>query len=314
MLGWIAYLWLIPAPAPYRYHLVEKGGVGKFAQLGLEAWPGLTIGQYEVRVDSVDKPIAVVYRATRDDAPPVLLNWESGVSEPLGFIGSKLSELTTVATAIAKHTPTDAVVLAWWDISRQVRLLADRDTVFTSHLRQPMMVPSYWNGRSAAIDKYEREFWGAPAPVEERQHFERFVDALAADPNEGVAMLRELAGPREVYLVVHVTDIYKLGLMRPERLDLAFKNFPIPSDVHGLAQHVKAWMKNNNYDTYTLQSLSKASVRGYFLREVKSGYPLLAQLLPFTGWAPLALEAVQLIYQHGGYWVYRLAPAEPSGV
>ena len=37
-----------------------------------------------------------------------------------------------------------------------------------------------------------------------------------ADVNEGAAILRELAGSREAYVVVHVADLYKLGLMRPD--------------------------------------------------------------------------------------------------
>jgi hydroxylamine oxidation protein HaoB len=314
LFGWFVYLWLKPVPAPYRYQLVEEGGVGKFDKLGLEAWPGLIIGKYEVRVESVDKPIAVVYRATRGEAPPVLLNWESRIGEPVGSMDSSLSELTTVATAIAKHAPKDAVVLAWWDTSRQIRLLADRDTLFTSHLGQPVIAPSYWTGRRGAIAKYEREFWGGQAPAEESRQFQRFADALAADPNEGVAMLRELAGPREAYLVVHVTDIYKLGLMRPERLDIAFKDFPLTGNVHGLAGQVKAWMKNNNYATYTLQSLSEKEVRAYYLRAGKSSDTLLARMLPFSNWAPFELEPVQLIHKHGGYWVYKIPPAQPAGV
>lgn len=313
MLGWFAYLWLKPGPAPYRYQLVEEGGVGKFDKLGLEAWPGLIIGKYEVRVESVDKPIAVAYRATRGDAPPVLLNWESLTSEPVVSIDSKLSELTTVATAIATHTPKDAVVLAWWDTSRQVRLLADRDTLFTSHLGEPMIAPSHWSGRIGAIKKYEREFWGAPAPAEESRKFQRFADALAADTNEGAAMLRELAGPREAYLAVHVTDVYKLGLMRPNRLDMAYKDFPLTGNVHGLAVYVKSWMHDHNYKTYTLQSLSEQAVRAYFLRDDKSGNTLLAQMLPFMTSRPRDLHAVRLIYQHGSYWVYQIPPAQPSG-
>ncbi|TKS61411.1 MAG: hydroxylamine oxidation protein HaoB [Nitrospira sp.] len=313
MLAWFSYLWLKPGPAPYRYQLVEEGGVSKFDKLGLEAWPSLNIGKYEVHVESVDKPIALAYRATKGAGQPVLLNWESRISEPIGSIGGNLSELTTVATATAQHVPKEAVVLAWWDTSRQVQLLADRDTLFTSHLGQPVIVPSYWRGRIDAIDRYEHEFWGAPPSAEESLTFQRFVDALASDANIGVAMLRELAGSREAYLVVHVTDLYKLGLMRPERLDIAFKDFPLTGNVHGLAPQVKAWMKNNNYDRYTLQSLSEKEVRAYFLREGKNGTTLLAQMLPFMDRTPVELQAVQLIYNHGGYWVYKIPPAQPTG-
>jgi hydroxylamine oxidation protein HaoB len=310
VLGWVAYLWFKPEPPPYHYQLIEEGEVSKFDKLGLEAWPNLGIAKYEVRVESVDKAVAVAYRASKGNAAPVLISWENRLPEPVGSMGATLSELTSVATAIATHVPKDAIILSWWDTSRQIGLLADSDTLFTSHLGQPVITPSYWRGRVDAIDKYEREFWGSQASAEESRKFERFVDALVAYPNEGAAMLRELAGPREAYVVIHVTDIYKLGLMRPDRLDVAFKNFPLTGNVHGLSGQVKAWMKDNNYDTYTLQSVSEKEVRAYFLRESKSGNALLARMLPFTNWRPLDLEALQLIHKHDGYWIYKIPPAQ----
>jgi hydroxylamine oxidation protein HaoB len=310
--GWFAYLWLKPEPAPYRYQLVDEGGVGKFVNLGLGAWPDLKISKYEVRVASVDKPIAVAYRGVRGDAKPVLLNWENFISEPIGFIDSNLSDLTTVATEIAKHVPKDAVVLAWWDTSRQVGLLAGCDTLFTSHIGEPMIASSNWKGREDTIKRYEQEFWGNPAPDEEIRKFQRFADALAAESDEGVRLLRELAGAREAYVVVHVTDLYKLGLMRPERLDMAFKDFPLTGNVHGLAAQVKAWMRNNGYEAYTLQSLSERMVRAYFIREGENSKTLLSQMLPFMDRTPLELQALRPIYNHGGYWVYKIPPAQPT--
>jgi hydroxylamine oxidation protein HaoB len=312
VLGWFAYLWLSPGPAPYHYQLVAEGGVDKFANLGLSAWPELKIGKYEVRVESVDKPIAVAYRATRGDAGPVLLNWENLISEPVGFIDTNLSDLTAVATEIAKHVPKEAVVLAWWDTSRQIRLLAGCDTMFTSHLGEPMIAPSHWKERDQNIKKYEQEFWGARQQEEESRKFQRFADALAADSEKGAAMLRELAGTREAYVVVHVTDLYKLGLMRPDRLDMAFKDFPLTGNVHGLAAQVKAWMTNNGFDSYTLQSLSERMVRAYFVRESKNGKTLLSQMLPFNDRSPLETKALQALYQQGGYWVYKIPSTQPS--
>lgn len=312
MLGWFTYLWLKPAPAPYHYQLVEEGGVGKFVNLGLGAWPELKIGKYEVRVESVDKPIAVAYRGTLGDTQPVLLNWENLINEPVGFIDTNLSDLTAVAAEITKHVPKGAVVLAWWDTSRQVRLLTGCDTLFTSHLGEPMIAPSQWKGRDDTIKKYEQEFWGAPAPDEESRKFQRFADALAADSEKGTAILRELAGAREAYVVVHVTDLYKLGLMRPERLDMAFKDFPLTGNVHGLAAQVKAWMHSKEYESYTLQSLSARMVRAYFIRDSKNGKTLLSLMLPFMDRTPFELQVLQPIYNHGGYWVYKIPSAQPS--
>ena len=313
VLGWLAYLWLSPGQAPYHYKLTEEGGIDKFAKLGLDAWPDLGISKQEVLVEGVDQPVAVAYLARRGNAKPVMLSWENRTGEPVVFVDGKLSELTTLASVIAKHVPKDAVILAWWDTSRQIRLLTGYETMFTSHLGEPFILPSLWRPRIKAIEKYEREFWGAPASAEESRKFQRFADALVADPKEGAAMLRELTGGRESYVAVHLSDLYKLGLMRPDRLDVAYKDFPLKGgDVHGLSGMVKRWMTDNNFTTYTVHGLSENVVRAYFLTDAKSGNTLLAQMLPFTNSQPLELQAVQLVYQYGGYWVYKIPSAQPS--
>ncbi len=304
--GWFAYLWFKPAPAPYNYQLVDEGNVTKFDSLPVQAWPDLTIAKYEVHVPSVDKPIAITYRASKGNGRSVLLHWENLVSEPVGSMGSDLSELATIATDITKHVPKGALILAWWDTSQQIGLLSERDTLFTSHLGQPRIAPSYWKDRADVIAEYERQFWGASGSSEEERKFQQFVDALSSETNTGPALLRELVGAREAYIVVHPSDLYKLGLMRPDRVDIAFKDFPLTGNVHGLANQVKAWMKEYGYDTYTLQSLSEKLVRAYFLNEGKKGKILLSQMLPLMNSTPVDLQAMQLVHKHGGYWVYKV--------
>ena len=44
-------------------------------------------------------------------------------------------------------------------------------------------------------------------------------------------MLRELTGGREAYVVVHISDLYKLGMMRPDRIGVAYKDFPVKGVV-----------------------------------------------------------------------------------
>jgi hydroxylamine oxidation protein HaoB len=292
---------------------VEEGGVEKFGQLSLEAWPDLEISKHEVLVEGVDQPVALAYLARRGNAPPVMVSWENRSGEPVAFLDGKLSELTALATAITKHVPKDAVILAWWDTSRQIGLLTGYETVFNSHLSQPPIMPSLWRARSGAIEKYEREFWRAPASAEESRKFQRFADALAADPKEGAAMLRELTGGREAYVAVHLSDLYKLGLMRPERLDVAYKDFPLKGgDVHGLSGMVKRWQADNKHNAYSVYGLSENVVRAYFLADAKSGNTLLAQMLPFTTTNPLEFQALKLVYQYGGYWVYKIPPMQTS--
>jgi hydroxylamine oxidation protein HaoB len=309
LIGWFLYLWFKPLPPPYTYQLVEEGVAAKFSNLQLEAWPDLTISKYELHVPSLDKPVAVAYRANDPTGAPILLSLENLVSEPVGAMSVNLSELISLATDISKHVPKEAVILGWWDTSRQLKLLSGRDTLFTSHLGKPLIVPSYWKDRSELIERYERQFWGARESPEEQRKFEIFADALSSDPSKGVEMLRELAGSREAYVIVHPADLYKAALMRPDRIDIAFKDFPLTGNVHGLAGQVKAWMKENGYNTYTLQSLSETSVRAYFLNESQTGKVLLAHMLPLMNSTPIEFQALQVVHKQGGYWVFKIPSA-----
>jgi len=307
--GWFVYLWLKPLPAPYVYQLVDEGMATKFSNLPLQAWPDLKISKYELRVPSIDKPIAIAYRASKNGEHPVLLNWENLVSEPIGVMTSDLSELAAIAGDVAKHVPSKAVVLAWWDTSRQLGLLSGRETLFTSHLGEPLITPTYWKPRSDSIRAYENQFWGNSGSPDEQRRFQLFADALSSEVPKGVAMLRELVGSREAYIVVHPADLYKLGLMRPDKLDMAFKDFPLTGNVHGLVGQVKGWMKENGYDTYTLQSVSEKVVRAYFLKQSTKEKTLLSQMLPLMNSTPIDFEALQLVHKQGGYWIYKIPSA-----
>ena len=155
---------------------------------------------------------------------------------------------------------------------------------------------------------YENQFWESSANSKEQEQFKRFSQALAASAEEGVAQLRELIGSnREAYLIVHVTDLYKLGLMYPDKIGVAYQNFPLTGNMHGMINHMKVQLKENDFNTYTLQSLSDEEIRVFFLSDEASSQTLLARMLPFVDKkAPLELEAAQLIYQQGGYWVYKI--------
>jgi hydroxylamine oxidation protein HaoB len=309
LVGWFLYLWFKPLPPPYSYYLVEEGGAAKFSNLQLGAWPNLAISKYELRVPSLDKPVAIVYQTKDRAGASLLLSWENLVSEPIGTMSVNFSELTALAMDITKHVPKEAIILGWWDTSRQLNFLTERETLFTSHLGQPLIVPSYWKDRSEAINQYERQFWGAPGTTEEQRQFEIFADALSSEVSKGAEMLRELVGSREAYIIVHAADLYKLAVMRPDRIDLAFKDFPLTGNVHGLAGQVKAWMKENDYDTYTLQSLSEKAVRAYFLNQSKNGKILLSHMLPLMNSTPVDFETLQVVHKQGGYWVFKLPSA-----
>ncbi len=314
LLGWFAYIWFNPGPAPYQYQHVETGSSTELTDVELDAWPDLTLSRYNVDVAGVDKPIGQVTLAKRGNEPPVLVHWKNYTNDLLIAIDQKPSELSTLAKAIAKHAPEDSLILSWWDTSRQLKLLSQRDTMFTNHMVEPLIIPDAWQPKKDAIYAYEEEFWQSVSNDKEHKQFQKFTEALLATPDEGIAKLRELIGSdREAYLVVHVTDLFKLGLMHPDKFGIAYKSFPLTGNMHGLINHVKVHKSQNGYVSYTLQSLSEKKIRGYFLADESSIETLMAKTLPFTDQtAPVEMEIASLIYQHGGYWVYKIPAATVS--
>jgi len=308
LLGWFVYLWFKPIPAPYQYQLVEEGDSSNFSKIDLTGWPDLKLGQYKVQADGVSKPIAEFIVARQNDGAPVLIYWKNSTNEVLYNFDRKPSELTALAEAISKHAPKDALILSWWDTSRQIKLLTGRDTFFTHHLNEPLMIPAPWLEHSKEIQAYEKQFWQSKADAAEMDRFKHFSRALAAPAEDGIKQLRQLIGSdRETYLIVHVTDLYKLGLMYPESIGVAYQNFPMTGNMHGMINQMKVQVKENNFDTYTLQSVSDNEIRVFFLSDEASSQTLLARMLPFVDkTAPTELDLAQLIYQQGGYWVYKL--------
>ena len=317
LLAWVTHSFWQPGTAPYRYQRVAQGGIEHFAHLGLGAWPDLAITKYEIHVDGLDQPVAVGHVARRGPASPVMLDWDNRSGEPLVFSDTRLTELKPLAAAVSKHTPKEALLLAWWDTARQLHLLTGRDVAYDAHLGQPLVAPAPWRHHDLSIVRYEREFWGAPPNDVDAQRFARFAEALASESDRGAAMLRELAGNREAYVIVHVSDLYKLGLQFPDRLGVAYKDLILKGDVHGQISYVKRWVAENRYSAYTVHELSGQQARAYAVTDVRSGKTLLAQMLPLDSSNPTEMQALQLVYQHGGYWVYKIpvdGSATPAGM
>lgn len=308
LLGWLTYVWLSPAPAPYQYQLETTGNADQFPELELENWPDLTFNKYQLQVTGIDKPVAHLISAQQGNNPPVLINWQGHTSELIIAMDQKPNELAGLAEAITKHASEDALILAWWDTSRQISLLTGHDTLFTKHLSQPIILPAHWQEQTKAIYAYEQEFWQNNASQQQKTQFQQFGNALSAPAEQGAKQLRQLIdSQREAYLVVHINDLYKLGLMYPENFGITYQNFPLTGNMHGLINHMKVVLDDNNFHTYTLQSLDNNEIRVYFLNDEEDSNTLMAQLFPFTEKTPpLELEVLHLIYQHGGYWVFKI--------
>ncbi|MCG3201488.1 MAG: hypothetical protein NFCOHLIN_01358 [Gammaproteobacteria bacterium] len=309
LLGWIGWAVLgLSSPPPYHYTLVAEGGVGKFPELGMKDQAGLALKKYEVRADSAGKPVATALVAAKGGGAPVLLSWENSTAEPVLRLGPAVGELTTLAAAVARHAPGQSRILAWWDTSRQLQLLAGSNVVFEENLVAPLLLPPPWRAAEKSIVSLERDFWRAPASARTERQFAEFADAMLSDLPAGLEKLRRLAGGTEAYVVVHITDAYRLGALYPARFGVGFKDFRMAGQVHGTINGVKSWLKKEGYPAYAVERRDDTTVRVHFLTDKASTRTLAAQLLPFDTSTPLALDAPRIVYQHGGYWVYKLSP------
>ncbi|MGR6036149.1 MAG: hydroxylamine oxidation protein HaoB [Candidatus Nitrosoglobus sp.] len=315
-LGWVLFSSAGGDGAPYYYKKIAEGGVGEFSDLvGLKTYEGegITIRKYELIAEEVQKkPLVEFYTGSKDGQAPVLLEWKNNLREPVLTISGNIKDLTELAQAITKHASPKAVVLGWWDISRRLELLTGVNTLFHENLAQPLLIPAPWAGQRKAIEELENQFWQVTDSSKAKARLKRVAEALLADEVTGTSMLRELAGGREAYVVIHYSDAYKLGVMEPKRFGIGYKDFPGQGDAHALIPHVKEWVEENGYKAYLVERVDKDVVRAYFLIDDSSKSSLIAKMLPFSSSNPMKLKALHLLAQYGGYWVYSLSPADDS--
>ncbi|RKZ46065.1 MAG: hydroxylamine oxidation protein HaoB [Gammaproteobacteria bacterium] len=313
LLSWLCWVKLRPGSPPYQYQLLLEGSIDAFPDLGLDAQADISIRKYALHVTENDKPLVIFHVGERDnsDAEAVLLDWQNQIGEALITIAPPIADLQKLLAAITNHVPKEALVLGWWDTTRRLDLLAGIETPFRKNLAQPLLIPDAWSGRREEIEKIEHHFWGLHNRKDvEKSDFNSFQEALLADTATGAARLRALVGEREAYLVLHISDIYKLSAMHPQQLGVGYRDFPNSGDLHGVINRIKDWLKNQGYQNYAVERREKTSLRVYFLTDIQSSETLIAQALPFTSSQPLLLEDIKAVYQHGGYWVFKIPPAD----
>lgn len=262
-------------------------------------------------VTSKGKTVADMKFATTK-AGPVLVRWNPRVITPFLRTLPPIQQVTDLAPVLVRHMSRDATVLAWWDVSRELRMLTGLDVVFGKHLNIPLFVPVAWHGEYDRIRNIESVFWQTSVDPQDRARFKRFVDALLAKPRKGVAMLRELVKDKPAVLVLHVRDIILLGQLAPKRIGVAFRDVTGTGNVHAMISGAKRWLMANDYTAYTVRGLGyDHQVREIALMDKASANTLAARLLPFVMRAEIEdpdVPGVKLVYKTGGFWVYKLVP------
>lgn len=307
-----ALWWLSPGDdAPYRYVTEATLSAERAQTFAPIAERGIALEQGSV-IASDSGEAAAEFVVARSERGQVLLDWRANVDEPFLTMLPQPGELVALAEVLRRHLPADGVVLAWWDTSRALALLAGVPTVFDRHLGAPLIVPPRWEPQRAAVIAVEQRFFAvADADADaardaERMRFQRFADALLSDEVSGMATLRELAGERPAVIVLHVRDALLLGAIDPARIGVAFRDLPAQGPSHASIRNVREWMSSNDFEAYTVLHREGQPLRAVALTDEASGETLAARLLPFIGNRQQDVAGATLVYRSGGFVVFEL--------
>lgn len=297
---------LQPVPLPYERKLIaaEAGAADALATIGSERIDGLQRVQW--KTDGVREPIASALISRGQDGRPVPLDWRNAVTEPVFSADLTLPEVDKVMAAIRQHVSEDAVVLSWWDLSRKIRLMAGRQAPLDDPDARGLIVPASWSTATDAVQASERAFWGKDVAKSDAGTFSRFIDALLMNEHEGADALATLVPNKEVYVAVHLSDIWKVASARPGRLEIGYRDFPSAGHSHGVVKATRQWINEQKIEGgYAVEPIGNAIRVHYFAKKAGSNH-LITRLLPFSTSNPMQMERLQLVYQHRGFWIYKL--------
>jgi len=300
---------LQPDPVPYeRVSVAVEPASYADVGLGEESRKDANIHRLEWRTAGVRGPVASALVATGPDRRVVALDWQNFVTEPVLAADLSVTEVGKVLAAIRQHVPETATLLSWWDLSRKIRFIAQRQAPLDDPLARGLLVPSAWSQSSGRVLSQEQAFWGQGVPKADEETFGRFIDALLMDEAAGAEALRSLAPASDVYVALHLSDIWKAASARPDKISIAYRDFPATNQAHGVIKAARQWMHEAKMDgAYSVEPIGSA-VRLHYLTSKESENILLAKLLPFSESNPLLLKDFELVYQHRGFWIYKVVP------
>ena len=200
--------------------------------------------------------------------------------------------------------PENALMLGWWETNRQLHALTGVNILFDENFPRPLFIPPAWESELSAIESLEQVFWRISE--KNTSDFGEFIDALSSEAQTGSELLKGLAGNRKCFIVVQLSDAYKLSLTRPNLVSIGFRDFPSGGDIHDEIIQVKNWLDEQDLRDYAVESLGIAKKRVYYLEDIETAKTLLVRMLPFGNFEPLKLNNLKLVANYGSYWVYEL--------
>lgn len=308
-------LWPGVRPAPpsaptHEYRLLDAPPSAAAVTLA-----GMLGEQFEARALELHAPgdgsgeVAVPARAEAAFAPDgtaYLLGWQSQGPQPVLRRDIRPEEELRLVEALARYLPEGSTILAMPELSRRLAALAPAAWPLAPGA-EPLAIPAPWQRRGDAAAAVEAAQWGGPtAPGITGERLPAFIDALLAEDVHGAARLRVLAGAGEAYVLVHLEDAFQLGLLREGRMDMARRTFAASTFSHDLAREARAWGAANDHAAWAIDRSGDGRLRGQYLADSAETATLIAQLLPFNTSRLDAVPGLRLVWQSGGYWLYRI--------
>lgn len=307
MVAAAAFSWAKPQPVPYERHAVTEPADEKLAAL-LALRPGAAAETFDIAVPEATERAARGTALRIGGGAPAIVSWESAIGEPVLYPDIRADEERGLIEALRKHLPAGALVLAMPDTSRRLRAFVEVEAPLAqADDGAALILPAPWQAQAETVRAAERRFGGIE-PNAGAAIFDAFLDALLADDRYGVARLAVLAQGKPAYVILHVRDAFSIGVARPERFAIGIHDFPAGSQVHDALKLVRHWMKEKGHAAYVAMPKAKDVTRVFFLPEAKDKSTLLARLLPFDATELGSVAGAEIVYQHRGYWLYRLAP------
>lgn len=295
-------------PAPYTYEIAD-GAPSEAASALAELIPDAKASSLTLHATAPDKTAAKAEIITLPEGGEVIVGWTSTAREPLLRSDISAKEELSLVTALRKHLPEGSTILAMPALSARLAHFVPADYPLAEAVGQEALrIPAPWADQRAAVEAIEQRWLTGDADAAAPERFVQFINALLAEDIYGAARLQTLAAPANSYIILHVRDVFDLGVTTPDRVLVSQRDFPAAGLAHDKSRAVKDWAARENYAAYAVERRAGGAIRAYYLADAKDKSTLMGQLLPFNTANIGAVSGTRLVYQTGGYWIYRLQP------
>ncbi len=266
---------------------------------------GATASTMTLHATDPGRTVAKAQIVTLPDNQEVIMGWTSEAPEPVLRSDISPPEELALVTALRKYLPENSTILAMPGVSARLAHFVAADYPLAAAAGQETLrIPAPWMGQKESVAQLEMR-WSTGA-TDHTETFGEFIDALLAEDVYGAARLQTLTGTNDSYIILHVRDVFDLGVTVPDRIFVSQRDFPAAGMVHDKSRAVKDWAIAEDYAAYAVERREGGAVRAYFLAEAKDKSTLLGQLLPFNTADIGQVAGTTLVFQTGGYWIYRL--------